>query len=548
MNERSELILGWRTNQALDPAYWVDGIARAGRQNREDLVRVPADTIANHTAIVAQSGSGKSVLLGRLVEEIVIRTRARCVILDPNADFRRIHEIEEASLWTKATYDRHSRRGKLPHEKLKTDFASLWPRARVRIRTGNRSALKPPYEPLQVSWPSLSMDVLAEDIDPMQRSDLYHCHTFLQHLAELHQLKDSSPTKTRNLIEEAERLLLKARASEEEFRVNIGLQYRVEDLLRLPSKGGGPFLSYFFMDAEQALKVPANVEYVKAAASNRIAYLVESLVRSAKYVSTAVEHFYFSKARSYETSGILVAEMPSGIRRPVAVQRIDVIDLPSLKDQPTRLLAVNDIITSEWTRSRARWASALKRPAIRDNRVPTFIVIDEAHNLIPAEPRTKAEIAVRELFRTIVAEGRKYGLFLLLVSQRPDKLDPLVLSECENKAIMRLGSGSVLSVTRSLLGLDDVHPKMLDKCLEFDLGRALLVGRWSPGGPQFVYTAARRTIEGGRNLREDHWAVPGDVALRSRVGVVGGTKRSDSKGVRTKRTRESDRGKKKHSR
>jgi hypothetical protein len=141
--------------------------------------------------------------------------------------------------------------------------------------------------------------------------------------------------------------------------------------------------------------------------------------------------------------------------------------------------------------------------------------VDEAHNLIPKDPRSKAQMALREQFRTIVAEGRKYGLFLIIVSQRPDKLDSLILSECENKALMRLGSASVLKLTSEILGLDDLPPKLLQKCLEFETGRALLVGSWCPDGPRITYAAARRTMEGGRNLREAHWSVPLEITVLS---------------------------------
>jgi hypothetical protein len=93
-------------------------------------------------------------------------------------------------------------------------------------------------------------------------------------------------------------------------------------------------------------------------------------------------------------------------------------------------------------------------------------------------------------------------------TQRPDKVDPLVLSECENKAILKLGSHSVLNISKQLLGLEDVPASILSKTLEFEAGRAVLIGRWSPTGPELMYTAMRRTVEGGRNLRESHWATP----------------------------------------
>src|ERR1700756_264007 len=46
---------------------------------------------------------------------------------------------------------------------------------------------------------------------------------------------------------------------------------------------------------------------------------------------------------------------------------------------------------------------------------------------------------------------------------------------------------------------------MIQPCLNFDTGSALIVGAWSPE-PTYLYGAARRPKEGGRNLQADHWA------------------------------------------
>ena len=59
------------------------------------MVRIPTKKIDKHTEIIAQSGSGKSFLLGRLIEEIKIKSKSRCLNLDPNGDFRKINEINE---------------------------------------------------------------------------------------------------------------------------------------------------------------------------------------------------------------------------------------------------------------------------------------------------------------------------------------------------------------------------------------------------------------------------------------------------------------------
>jgi hypothetical protein len=241
---------------------------------------------------------------------------------------------------------------------------------------------------------------------------------------------------------------------------------------------------------------------------NQIHDAIERALAAAKYVHPDVQRFYFGKIREYMASGILDTMTGSRPSATTTKRRLQVIDLPSLHDKSTRLLAVNALLTTVWKEARTAWNNALKESEDNDKRVPTFVVVDEAHNLIPAKPRTQAETALVEQFRTITAEGRKYGLFLVLVTQRPDKLDSLILSECENKAIMKLSSASVLKTTRKMLGLEDIPQSVLDKCLEFEKGHVLLLGRWVPDGPQRVYTAARRTKEGGRNLRETYWAKP----------------------------------------
>jgi ATPase family associated with various cellular activities (AAA) len=211
--------------------------------------------------------------------------------------------------------------------------------------------------------------------------------------------------------------------------------------------------------------------------------------------------FYFGKAREFEAAGIFESKPASA----AVDYQINVLDIPSLPNKSTRLLAISNLISNEWSRARMSWQQALERPGNEDTRVPMFIVMDEAHNIIPAEPSNRAEYEIREQFRTIAAEGRKYGIFLILASQRPDKLDPLILSECENRAIMRLNSEAILNLTKKDLGLEDVSQKTMEKCLEFGMGRVLIAGRWAPGQPQIFYSAARRTVEGGRNLRQGFW-------------------------------------------
>jgi DNA helicase HerA-like ATPase len=225
-----------------------------------------------------------------------------------------------------------------------------------------------------------------------------------------------------------------------------------------------------------------------------------------EYVSSNTARYYFAKAREYQTANIVAYTPPE--RASAEPTRLRVVDLPSLREIDTRMLVTSAIVAMEWERATNEWAAAFENVPEEDRRVPTFIVLDEAHNLIAREPRGRAAELLREQFRTMVAEGRKYGLFLILVTQRPDKIDPLVVSECENRAVMRLHSTASLGISRDLLGLEDVPTKMIERTLEFAPGRALLIGPWADDGVVATYCAARRTREGGRNLRPEYWATP----------------------------------------
>jgi DNA helicase HerA-like ATPase len=502
----SYLTLGWQVTPGQDPRYWLSSDPRPGSQPLRELVRVPANTIGNHTAIIAQSGSGKSFFLGRIVEEIMLQTSAHCLILDPNADFRKVREVENEDLWEKARYDPLKGRGKLPHEPSREDFVSRWSKIPIRIRTG-AGARGEGYEQLQIWWPSLSMAFLAGDLDAMLRSDLYHCHNFVKDFGAVFEIRYSASEEPRDFLEEVQKLFDRLRAlPKEECPRALAQEFSTSQIIRdITSKGySSPLDDYIFLDQD--------VRISRSEIKRRITRFIDSALTVTDYVSENVQEFYFKRAREYQTAGIIRTSIKGKSWGRSRSGRLDVIDLPSLPDTNTRLLAIDAILTTKWDEARRAWNRALEKKLEKDARTPIFIVVDEAHNLIPNKPRTKAAIALREQFRTIVAEGRKYGLFLILVSQRPDKLDPLVLSECENKAVMRLSSVSVLKITLHKLGLEDLPPKLLEKCLDFETGRVLLAGPWSPEGPKILYAAARRTIEGGRNLRADYWAVPPEIS------------------------------------
>jgi DNA helicase HerA-like ATPase len=229
---------------------------------------------------------------------------------------------------------------------------------------------------------------------------------------------------------------------------------------------------------------------------------------AAEFVSPDIERFYFGRAKEYVAANLVKDSLRDVTEPPVGVQKGAVIDLPSFPDARTSRIVLSSIVDAVWRRARHDWAKAFDKSAKEDERVPVFLVIEEAHNIIPAEPQSSSAAALRDQIRTIAAEGRKYGVFLILVTQRPDKIDPLVVSECENRAVMRIAK-SAEEITTKLLSLEQLGADMLSRLASLQQGRFVLVGPWASSSKSTIGLAAmRRTEEGGRSLRPEHWAQP----------------------------------------
>jgi len=73
-------------------------IALVRNHSSSDPLEIDPRKFACHSAVIAQSGSGKSFMLGRLIEELLLKTKARVVILDPNSDFVRLADVD-SKVW-----------------------------------------------------------------------------------------------------------------------------------------------------------------------------------------------------------------------------------------------------------------------------------------------------------------------------------------------------------------------------------------------------------------------------------------------------------------
>lgn len=108
-----------------------------------------------------------------------------------------------------------------------------------------------------------------------------------------------------------------------------------------------------------------------------------------------------------------------------------------------------------------------------NNDAPILLVYEEAHKYVPTSELAKYRAAKQSIER-IAKEGRKYGVTLLLSSQRPSEISETIFSQCNNFVAMRLTNPSDQNYVRRLL--PDTLGKLIEKMPNLGAGEALLIG------------------------------------------------------------------------
>ena len=123
---------------------------------------------------------------------------------------------------------------------------------------------------------------------------------------------------------------------------------------------------------------------------------------------------------------------------------------------------------------------------------PGMVVIEEAHNYIPE--RGTGNAASTGIIRTIAAEGRKFGLGLMVISQRPARVDKNVISQCNTQIIMRVTNPNDLRALSK--GLEGMTSELEEEIKRLSPGVALLVSN-EIERPITVSVRPRKSRHGG---------------------------------------------------
>lgn len=108
-----------------------------------------------------------------------------------------------------------------------------------------------------------------------------------------------------------------------------------------------------------------------------------------------------------------------------------------------------------------------------DLETPILLVYEEAHKYVPKNDSAKFR-ASRNAIERIAKEGRKYGVTLGIVSQRPSEISETIFSQCNNFVAMRLTNPTDQNYVKKLL--PDTLGNLIDSLPSLQSGEALLLG------------------------------------------------------------------------
>lgn len=109
-----------------------------------------------------------------------------------------------------------------------------------------------------------------------------------------------------------------------------------------------------------------------------------------------------------------------------------------------------------------------------EKRHPVALVCDEAHIYLPRDKGNPNQQRAVESFEKIAKEGRKYGVSLMIVSQRPSDVSDTILSQCNNVMALRLASSSDISAVKNMMS--EGMTSFMEILPALDIGEALVVG------------------------------------------------------------------------
>ncbi|MFQ6057733.1 MAG: ATP-binding protein [Anaerolineae bacterium] len=161
---------------------------------------------------------------------------------------------------------------------------------------------------------------------------------------------------------------------------------------------------------------------------------------------------------------------------------LSVIDLAGV-DQWIAEFVVDKVLREAWSRATT---DGLARPV--------FVVLEEAHNFVPGG---QSYSRCAGIIKRLASEGRKFGIFLILITQRPYRIHQDTLSQCNSQIIMRLTNPQDQQAVRT--ASESISEGLLADLPGLNVGEAVVLGPLVRV-PVMVRVGKRQSAEGGSDI------------------------------------------------
>jgi DNA helicase HerA-like ATPase len=169
-------------------------------------------------------------------------------------------------------------------------------------------------------------------------------------------------------------------------------------------------------------------------------------------------------------------------------QQISIIDLSGMTDRALQLISyllLNRIYEARLNSVRGIEGEQFHRPV--------FVFLEEAQKFAPARQAARSS----RILEIIASEGRKFGVFIVIISQRPNKVAESVLSMCNSQVIMRIINTRDQNTVRDTS--EAIAEDMMADLPGLNVGEAVIVGSIVPA-PMTVKIRKRKTIHAGADI------------------------------------------------
>ena len=177
----------------------------------------------------------------------------------------------------------------------------------------------------------------------------------------------------------------------------------------------------------------------------------------------------------------IFADIGTSLNELVSVGKCSVINLRGIP-QEIQEIVVYKLLTDLFTARK------------QGNIPPFFLVVEESHNFIPE--RSYGEAKSSGIIRQILAEGRKFGLGVAAITQRPARIEKSVLANCTTQIILKITNPNDLrSISSSVEGITS---ETESEIINLHVGKAMIIG--IADMPLFVEIRPRKTRHGGESI------------------------------------------------